>query len=582
MPSNPRGGTFTICNMARRPSLIDRLVAKAASAHARSIYNRFQAATRQAASVQEQALLAKIRRNADSDFGREHGFDRIASAADFRKRMPLSRYEDVRPYVHRVMAGDTRALFGGRQRVIMFALTSGSTAEPKHIPITSHFLEEYRRGWNAFGIKVYLDHPEALLRNILQVTSRMDESCTSAGIPCGAISGLMSATQKRLVRKYYLNPLDTAHILDSTAKYYTIMRLAVPNDVAFMITASPATQLRLARVANAHHARLIRDVHDGTLAADLPIPDFVRERLRPRLRPDPQAARRLEELVATHGRLLPKHYWNLSVVANWTGGTMGLHLDSFEEYFGAVPVRDIGLLATEGRVSIPIEDGTPAGILDVCSNYFEFIPQDRIDEACPPTFGCHELEVGQDYFIVLTTSAGLYRYDLRDLVRVVGYVNEAPVIEFLNKGAHISSLTGEKLTEHQVIEAMGEVGRSHGSAIVNFVLAPRWDQTPYYVLHVERSDLAQTDGHLAHALDLALQQVNIEYASKRQSDRLGPVRTNVLPSGYLSSRDEREAVRYRPANEQYKHRYLYTQPDHDGELLSIGKLVGEAKNPEPQ
>ncbi len=71
----------------------------------------------------------------------------------------------------------------------------------------------------------------------------------------------------------------------------------------------------------------------------------------------------------------------------------------------------------------------------------------------------HELEVGCEYFVLLTTSAGLYRYQLGDLVRVVGRVNAAPLIEFLNKGEHTCSLAGEKLTEHQVILAMDAAAR---------------------------------------------------------------------------------------------------------------------------
>jgi hypothetical protein len=98
----------------------------------------------------------------------------------------------------------------------------------------------------------------------------MDESRTAAGIPCGAITGLMAATQKWLVRKYYVAPQCLAEIDDPGAKYYTIMRLAAPADVAFCITASPATQLKLARTADAHHEQLIRDVADGTLRSDLP------------------------------------------------------------------------------------------------------------------------------------------------------------------------------------------------------------------------------------------------------------------------------------------------------------------------
>jgi hypothetical protein len=572
----------------RRPTLADRIMTVAGRWHAQRVYRKFLAATRDAPAVQRQVLLSKIRRNAGSRFGRDYGFDQIRSPEDFVRRVPILRYEDHRPYIERVMAGDLGAMFGGRQRVHMFAMTSGTTAEPKYIPVTSHFLREYRRGWNAFGVKALLDHPQAFLRCILQVSSRMDESHTSAGIPCGAITGLMAATQKRLVRKYYITPRITAHIEDATARYYTIMRLAVPADVAFPITASPATQLKLVRTADEHREQLIRDVHDGTLWEQLPVPGHVREALRLRLVPDPEEARRLEGLVKEHGRLLPKHYWNLAFIANWTGGTMGLYLREFPQYFGDVPVRDVGLLASEGRVSMPIEDGTAAGILDVSSHFIEFVPVDRMEEASPQALRCHQLEVGQEYFVLLTTSSGLCRYDLGDVVRVVGYEGQAPVIEFLNKGAHTSSLAGEKLTEHQVILAMEQAARRLGLDITNFVLAPQWANIPFYRLHMEappdqrhvgisdfrfrisdseggadsESAIGNRQSEITEELDRQLQAVNLEYASKRKTDRLGPVCLNRLPDGFLARLDTRAAER-RKGNEQFKHRYLYCRPGDD-------------------
>lgn len=568
--------------MRRRPSLYDRIAAVVAAGHARRVYDRFLAATRRATAIQEQVLLAKIRRNADSDFGRRYRFDRIRSAADFARQLPILRYEDQRPYIERVKAGDLRALFGGRQRVHMFAMSSGTTEQPKYIPVTDAFLGEYRQGWNAFGIKALLDHPVAMLRGIVQVSSRMDETRTPAGIPCGAITGLMAATQKRLVRKYYITPQCLAEIDEPAAKYYAIMRLAVPADAAFVITASPATQLKLARTADDCRERIIRDIHDGTLCADLPVPTAVRQQLGPRLRADPETARRLEAIVNLHGRLLPRHYWNLAFLANWTGGTMGLYLQDFAKYFGQVPVRDVGLLASEGRVSIPVEDGTPAGILEVTGSFFEFVPRDRMSEASPKAFRCGEVEIGQEYFLLLTTSSGLYRYDLGDLVRVVGFAGQAPIIEFLNKGAHISSMAGEKLTEHQVILAMEKATAALGLSVTSFVLAPQWARPPYYVLHIEsfpHPPAATRDGHtpgqsdklfaadwpdrLATVLEQQLQDVNVEYAGKRQSARLAPVRIHLLRPGMLADLDRREAERYRRSNEQYKHRYLYVRPGED-------------------
>ena len=155
--------------------------------------------------------------------------------------------------------------------------------------------------------------------------------------------------------------------------------------------------------------------------------------------------------MAAHGRLLPKHYWNLAFLANWTGGTMGLYLQEFPQYFGDVPVRDIGLLASEGRMSIPIEDGTPAGILEVNTNFYEFVPADEEPKTSKHVLRAHEVRPGEEYWILLTTSAGFYRYDIGDVVKVVGFEGQAPVIEFLHKGAHLCSMTGEKLSERQVV-----------------------------------------------------------------------------------------------------------------------------------
>ncbi len=76
------------------------------------------------------------------------------------------------------------------------------------------------------------------------------------------------------------------------------------------------------------------------------------------------------------------------------------------------PVRDVGLIASEGRMTIPIDDGTPAGLLDIRHHYFEFIPEEQADLEQPETLEATELFEGRNYFIVLTTAGGLYRYNI--------------------------------------------------------------------------------------------------------------------------------------------------------------------------
>lgn len=554
--------------MPKRP-LRDRLLAGAGQLHARWMTRRVLAAFERADSVQDRLLARIVERNADSDFGREHGFSRVRGYRDFAAQVPVRNYDAMRPYMDRVRQGHPRALFGADQPILMFAMTSGTTAEPKHIPITRQALADWRAGWNVWGLKALLDHPGSLLRDIVQVTSPMNDHHSPTGVPCGAITGLLAATQKKVVRRYYVAPLAVAGIRESSAKYYAIMRLAVARDVAFVVTANPATLLLLAQTADQHKEQILRDVRDGTLWADLPIDSDVRRELAPHLRPDPGNARRLDKLAERHRRLLPKHYWDLAFRAHWIGGTMGLYESQIPEYFGETPVRDIGLLASEGRMSIPMDDGTPAGPLAVTGQFFEFVPAEQYGSLKPNLLRSHELAVGNEYFLVITNHSGCYRYDLGDRVRVTGTLARTPIIEFLSRDAHTASLSGEKLTEDQLVAGMDRACQAGGGpAVVDFVLAPRWGRPPRYRLYVEAAD-AQRDPDLAGRLDRALCDVSIEYASKRDSLRLGPIELATLPDGSIADRNRGLRRRRARTAEQFKHQYLLARPGSDDDFEAL-------------
>src|SRR6202011_4419307 len=105
--------------------------------------------------------------------------------------------------------------------------------------------------------------------------------------------------------------------------------------------------------------------------------------------------------------------------------------------------------------------------------------------------GAHELKEGGRYFILLTTGFGLYRYNIHDRVRGTGFHNQTPLIEFLSKGAHFANITGEKLSEYQVTQAMADVLRETDLTLGTYSMAPCWDEElPYYGLFVERGDFA--------------------------------------------------------------------------------------------
>src|SRR5262245_14216311 len=96
--------------------------------------NRFLASAENCRSAQVAALQRILTLNAESRFSRERGLKPGLSIAEFRRRLPVSDFETIRPYVERMKAGDTGALLGPKNKLLMYTLSSGTTAEAKFIP----------------------------------------------------------------------------------------------------------------------------------------------------------------------------------------------------------------------------------------------------------------------------------------------------------------------------------------------------------------------------------------------------------------------------------------------------------------
>lgn len=526
---------------------------------------QFEDLTHSPRETQEALLRAIVARQAATEFGRMHAFADILTPADFRRQVPIFRYEQLEPYITRVGKGDFNALLADR-KVHMFAMTSGTTSARKFIPVTPQYLAAYRRGWNLWGLKVLRDHPGTQFKPILQLSGDWQEFSTEAGIPCGSVTGLTATMQHPIVRWLYCIPACVGKVKDPSAKLYLALRLSMPRKVAMIIAANPSTLVNLARAGDQEKESLIRDIHDGTLSDRFDIPADIRAALAGPLRKrHPNRARELDQIARRTGTLYPQDYWPTDcVIGTWTGGSVGYYLRHFPKYFGSTPVRDVGLIASEGRMSIPMADGGPSGILDIATHYFEFIPESEVDSTRPIVLGAHELQEGKTYFILPTTDYGLYRYHIHDVVRVTGFHNRTPLIEFLSKGAHFANLTGEKLSEYHVIQAVANVLRVMNLDLSTYSLAPCWDDDlPYYGLFVEETDLISREQgcRLAQALEKQLAHVNIEYAAKRESLRLGPVRLASLPAGTWEKWDRERLARSGGAPEQYKHPCLIADPD---------------------
>jgi hypothetical protein len=520
---------------------------------------RFEAACENPEAVQTALLHRILRKQADTAFGRDHHFADIRTVAGFRKNVPVAPYEYVAPYIERVQAGETNALLADR-RVRMFALTSGTTASRKLIPVTDDYLAAYKRGWNMWGVKMYRDHRgrRIAMRPIVQLGGDPEEFRTPSGIPCGNLSGYTAMIQRRLIKWMYAVPYLTGKIKDAKARYYVALRFSLGRNVSQFMAANPSTLVQLARTLDAEKEHLLRDLTNGTLRDDLDVPADIRLSLTASLKRHPDRARELAAIAEKTGRLFPKDVWppESIIINTWTGGSMGPYLRQLPQFYGDPPVRDLGLLASEGRMTIPFANATPSGVLDIWSHYFEFVPEGEIDSPQPTVLGAHELKEGSSYFIIPTTLYGLYRYHISDLIRVTGFYGKTPQVEFLGKGHRFANLTGEKLSEYHVTRAMDAVAKRVHQPITAYSLAPVWDETqPYYAIFLEEHDVADPAGvrSFLGELDRALGEENIEYAAKRDSGRLGPPRVAVIPTGTWSAWDRDRLAKTGGSPEQYKH-----------------------------
>ncbi len=525
---------------------------------ARAEARAFLKKTADCRATQNDVLQSLLKLNSGTDFSRDHEIDGIKSYHSLKNHVPVTEYEYYEKYIERMKAGNHSALLGSDNQLLMFAMSSGTTSSSKYVPITKQFLEDYRYGWQVWGIHTLDDNQGVNCRKIVQLSSDYDRFRTEAGTPCGNISGLVAKVQKRIVKTMYTVPGAISKISNQDAKNYCTLKLAMGDDnVGMVMSANPSTLIQLAKIGDREKENLIRDISDGTLSCKQDLSPEVYLRLKSKLmKRNRKRAKELERIAEKNDTLYPKDYWDgLQVAAVWSGGSAGAYISSLKDYYGDVAIRDHGLSASEGRMTIPIYPEQSTGILDIKSHFYEFIPEEDYEKENPETLLAHELSEGQNYYILLTTSSGFFRYDICDVVKCTGFYGTTPMLEFLHKGANISNLTGEKISESQVVLAVKECTERMRLKLRHYSVSPEWGDPPRYQILVEEDEIYSSEMGIALAdnIDKHLQEINCEYLEKRRSGRLDPLNLSHVPFGTWDALACSRQSGLGGCQEQYKH-----------------------------
>ena len=437
------------------------------------------------------------------------------SVEDFRRRMPMMTYEDHQPYIARVLQGETTALFAPGTRVLMFAMTSGTTGEPKRLPITEELFREYRAGWRHVGRRRLRRPSRAVADQNAAADQRLAAlSCARRRpVRTNQRAGGVDAAQDCAAVCSCRRP-SRGEFTIAAAKHYTALRLALAtNRVGMIITANPSTLVEFARRADQQRESLIRDIHDGTLSCDLPAE--VRAALARRIgRRNPKRARELEQLAETHGALLPKHAWpRLKVLAVWTGGSVGVFLPQLAELYG----DSRGARSRAVGQRRPHDDSAPTAAAPASSTSITIISssfRSKSRTASGPR--CSKRTSWRGSRLLhpadhLRRTVSL-RHSRRRAVRRFRRPGAAAGIpeqgqEFLQPDRR----EAQRVSGHRAVQRSF---RELGLPIDTFTLGARDGRKPRYVLLVEPHVHQGRDARIGRSVQAHLERVNEEYAGK--------------------------------------------------------------------
>jgi len=508
-------------------------------------WQRFKKHAKDPESAQQKILDKIVTANRETDFGKAHGFENIKNYADFKALVPLQNYEEFKTDILRIARGEEFVLT--TEPVKLLEPSGGSSGGIKYIPYTEALSQEFKRGIQVWIFDLFSSIPTLINGQAYWSISPANESPQIEGlqVPIGFNddSEYLSNFGRRLMNRVLAVPGIVSQIRDMNAfRYVTLLFLLRVRNLRLISVWNPTFLSLLMDELPRQWEPLLRDIRTGEINNSLDIPEAIRTQLDTSLRADQRRARELQEIGSGDLSMIwPK----LRLISCWRDGPADHYAQRLQRnYFPTVEFQGKGLLATEAFVSFPLHDGEDP-VLAIDSHFYEFLPLDSF--GAPLTedpHRAHELEQGKRYAVAVSTSGGLYRYQMHDIIEVTAYYQKVPRFRFIGKTEGYSDLFGEKLTESFVLECLNEVFSELALEPAFMLISPEESaDTPHYCLYLEFEPPVKAEKlELAKKVDQRLRQ-NYHYDYCRNLGQLGPLVVNQISSGsagkYLQIRHRR-------------------------------------------
>ncbi|MBT29114.1 MAG: hypothetical protein CMO01_05570 [Thalassobius sp.] len=425
--------------------------------------------------VQENIFDYLIGMARHTEWGKKYGYSDISSYEQFKERVPVSSYEQFFPYIERMMHGEQQLLWP--TKVKWFAKSSGTTnARSKFIPVTDESLEECHFKGGKDLVSLY-------------VNKKPDTKLFA-----GKTIGIGGTYQKNeLNPKMYYG--DVSAIIMKNLPIWAEYMRAPGIEVALMDNWEEKIE-KMARLTTEEDITNISGVPTWTIVL-------------------------LERILEITGKDNIAEVWpNIELFSHGA-----VAFDPYRETFKKlIPKEDMNYLeiynASEGFFGMQDTDKPNEMLLMLDYGvFYEFIPSSEFDKEYPNTIGLADVKVGENYAVVISTNAGLWRYKIGDTIR---FTSTSPYrFKISGRTKHFINAFGEEVIVENAEEALTEACKVSGAEVVNFTVAPVYLETGKKGGHqwlIEFEKLPDNKELFRNTLDETLRKINSDYDAKRAHD----------------------------------------------------------------
>ena len=469
---------------------------------------KFQRSCERAKNVQEQILHDYLRKNAETDFGREHDFRHIRDIASYRKQVPIRSYEEFLPYIQQIQQGRQKVLTA--EKVLLFHPTGG-TSGTKLIPYTRRLKQEFQHALAPWLVDIFRNFPQILSGRSYWTISppgkKKQEQSQKTESGFDEDSSYFGWKGYFLEHLFAIPSWVTRSESIENFRFLTLFFLLQAKDLSWMSLWSPTFLLVLLEELEEKAERLLASLHDG----EMRLPEPVNASLPYAGKALPQRASELERILSLRPQDRYQQIWpQLSFISLWKDAYARHPARKLEALFPDVYFQGKGLLATEGVMTFPFEQTSHKGktgcLPALTSHFLEFLSEERGETRC-----LWELEEGQSYSIVLTTGGGLYRYEIGDLLQVDGFHKGLPLLRFLGRKGRFFDFAGEKLAEQFVNDCLEQAFTLCPISYEFLLIAPQeLEKSRGYTLFLESSESFVNEKQFAEQIEDLLRQ-NFHY-----------------------------------------------------------------------